>query len=56
MEAAVKRGIVTAAARRAAVQRAIAVHVPAVRITEGQRRAIMGSAEFRDGRAAGTEA
>lgn len=40
---------VTAAARRAAVKKVASSHSKAVRITEGQRKAIVGSKEYRSG-------
>lgn len=51
MVSSVKRGPVTDAARRAAVERVAARHSKTVRITEGQRKAIVGDPEFRAGKA-----
>ena len=56
MVRSVKKGPVTSEARRAAVQRVASAHSKTVRITEGQRRAIVGSADFRAGRESSSEA
>lgn len=50
MVGSVRKEAVTPAVRRAAVKRAVASHSKAVRITEGQRKAIVTDKEYRSGR------
>lgn len=50
MVSSVKRGAVTQDAKRAAVQRVASTHTKTVRISEGQRKAIVGNKEFRAGK------
>ncbi len=49
MVGSVKREAVTQAERRAAVQRVASSQSKTVRITEGQRKAIVSSEEYRGG-------
>ena len=56
MVSSVRKGPVTSAAKRAAVQRAASNHSKTVRITEGHRRAIVGSPDFRAGRESSSDA
>ncbi len=50
MVSSVRRGQVTEAAKRAAVQRVASTHSKTVRISEGQRNAIVRDKQFRAGR------
>lgn len=52
MAGSIQRGKVTSTAKRAAVQRVVSRHAKTVQITEGLRRAIVGSSAFRAGRTA----
>jgi hypothetical protein len=51
MVSSVKRQPITSAAKRAAVHRVAASHSKRIRITEGLRKAIVGSSDYRAGRA-----